>query len=271
MAGTGLIAEYLDVFGTRIRSRRDRADLVDEVADHLYSATERLLAAGVDPEAAQRRALARFGDPRLVAALVSAVPSKGNVVSLFFSRYLGILSALAAASWIVSTVATYYGYTSLSGSWTSDRYLVSAALVGASCLLTTAVLVGLNLRAIGRLDAPAIAIATIGVVAAFTGTMMSWVVAVWMPLLAVAVTWTLVRARRAHAGSRVFTSILVVAVPVLGVGALTMSALAIFGGLELEAGAWGIVAGLGLVLVAGLVDIATRVSRRIRPRRTVPA
>ena len=49
MAGTGLIAEYLDVFGTRIRSRRDRADLVAEVADHLYSATERMLASGVDP------------------------------------------------------------------------------------------------------------------------------------------------------------------------------------------------------------------------------
>ena len=72
MAAASLIDEYLHVLGSRMRGRRDRADLVDEIADHLHSAVERLEAVGIDAETAQRRALARFGEPRLVAALAAA-------------------------------------------------------------------------------------------------------------------------------------------------------------------------------------------------------
>lgn len=267
MAADGVITAYLEIFGARVRSRSDRADLVDEVADHLYSAAERLEAVGVDRDTAERRALARFGDPRLVASLVTAVPSKGSIVSLFFSRHLPWLSALAALLWLAACIATYFGYTSLSGSWSTDRYLLSAVLVGLSCLVTVTVLIGLNLRAVGRADAVTAAIGAVGLVAACAATAMSWVVAVWLPLFAVAVTWTLVRARQAHAGSRVFTSVLSVAVPALAVASIVLSAVGQVADVGMEAGIWAVVAGLALVLVAALADIAVRLGRRIRASR----
>ena len=201
MAADGLIEQYVDAFARRIRSRRDRADLVDEVADHLHSAADRLVALGEDRATAERRALARFGDPALVASLITAVPSKGNLVSLFFSRHLGALSAVAAVLWVAAIVASLYGFTDFDGGWTSTRYLVSAAVIAAACFVTTAVLVGLNLRATGQFDGQTLAIGIMGLVASAAALVLGWAVIVWLPLLAAAVTWTLARAWRAHAGS----------------------------------------------------------------------
>src|SRR5690606_34247824 len=83
MAADGLIDQYVRALRSRLGARRDRDDLVDEVLDHLLSTTERLEALGIDPHTAARRALARFGEPKLVASLLSDVPSKGNLMSLF--------------------------------------------------------------------------------------------------------------------------------------------------------------------------------------------
>lgn len=185
-------------------------------------------------------------------------------MSLFFSRRLGALSAIAAVLWAAASIMTFYGYTSLSGSWTSERYLASAVVVGLACLFTAAVLVGMNVRAIGRVDAVTVAIGGLALVAAAAATVVSWVVALWLPLLAAAVTWTLIRARRAHAGSRTFASVLVVAMPLLGISAIAVSALGVFGGLELEFGIWLVVAGVGVVLVGALSDLAVRLTARIR-------
>ncbi|RZI96410.1 MAG: hypothetical protein EOO67_00335 [Microbacterium sp.] len=259
-----LITDYLRAVEPRLRARRDRDDLLDEIADHLHSAAERLEALGVGRDAAEQRALARFGEPRVVATLLTSVPSKGSTVSLFFSRYLGPLSMIAAVLWAVAAVMTYFGYTALSGSWTSERYLTSAVIVGLACLVTVAVLVGLNIRATGRLDGPTIAIGVIGVVAAAAATMTSWVVALWLPLLAAVVTWTMVRARRAHAGSRPFVTVLMLAMPLLGAAAIAVSAVGIVGGVETEIGIWLVVVGLAVVLVAALADLAVRLAARLR-------
>jgi hypothetical protein len=263
MAADGLIADYLAVIESRLRTRRDRDDLLDEVADHLHSAAERLEALGIDRDTAERRALARFGEPRLVASLLVSVPSKGKTVPLFFSRYLGLLSAVAAVVWAAAAMVSFYGYTALSGSWTPERYLLSAAMVGAACLVTAAVLVGLNVRAVGRVDASTVAIGAMAVTASIAGFALSWVVALWLPLFTAAVTWTMVRARRAHAGSRPFATVLMTAMPLLGAACVAVSAIGVFGGVEMEIGTWLVVAGVAVVLVAALADIAVRLAVRM--------
>lgn len=264
MAGDGMIDGYLAVLRERVRGRADEQDLLDEMADHLLSAAESLQARGVPRREAESRALARLGEPRLVAALLTSTPSKGTVLSLFFARRLGVLAALAAAAWALAAIASYFGFTSLSGSWDPERYLLSAGLVGFACLATAAVLLGVNIRARGRLDAAAGWITALTLLAAAAGTLLAWVVALWMPLLAAAVTWTCIRARRAHAGSPAFAAVLAVLSPVLGIAAIVVSAYGLLTGNGMEAAIWGSVAVLGVLLVAGFADIAAKALQNAR-------
>ncbi len=271
MATDSLIDQYLDALGGRVRGRRDRTELLDEVADHLHSAAERLEGLGVDPTSAQRRALARLGDPRLVATLITAVPSKGNIVSLFFSRQLGALSAASAILWIAASIAAFYGFTDLDGSWTPERYLLSAVLIATACVLTTAVLIGLNLRATGAFDGQTVTIAVLGLVASAVALVLGWAVMLWLPLLAIAVTWTMARAWRAHAGSRPFVVILLIAAPLIGIATITLTLISRIAGISMEFAGWAMVASMGAVLVAVLVDLTVRLARRVSGGQAVTA
>ncbi|MDQ4212781.1 permease prefix domain 1-containing protein [Microbacterium capsulatum] len=263
-AGNGLIEDYLVALRQGMRGRGDLQDLVDEVADHLYTAAERLEALGTDPREAHARALARFGEPRLVASLLTSTPSKGTVLSLFFARRLPVVAALASLTWALAAVSSFFGLTELSGSWDPQRYLVSAALIGAACLLTALVLVGVNIRAKGRVDPPAVAITGLALFATLAALLLAWVVALWMPVLAAAVTWTCLRARRSHAGSPAFTVALAILAPLLGLASIAVSAYGIATGNGMEAAIWGSVAAFGALLVAGFSDIAFRVVRTLR-------
>lgn len=264
MASAGLIDEYLISLGQRMRGRVDAHDLIDEIADHLLTAAERLEARGIDRQDAEARALARLGEPRLVASLLTSTPSKGTIVSLFFSRRLGIFAAAAAIAWAFASFAAYFGFTSLSGSWDTTRYLVSAVLVGIACALTAAVLLGVNIRARGTVDSATVAITTLALVSAIAATLLAWVVALWMPLLAAAVTWTCVRARRAHAGSPAFAVTLALVSPLLGIAAIGVSVYGILTGTGMEGAIWGSVAAFGALLLAGFADIAARVAQSLR-------
>ncbi|BDV30582.1 permease prefix domain 1-containing protein [Microbacterium terricola] len=273
MAADGLIDRYLDAFGRSVRSRRDRDDLVDEVADHLHSAAERLESLGIDSATAQRRALARFGEPRLVASLITAVPSKGNFMPLFFSRHLGAVAAVAGVLWIAAAVAAFFGMTEGLGGWTQERYLVSSVVIALAVLATVAALIGVNLRATGQFDGSTVAIASIGAAAVVASLVLSWVVAIWIPLLAVAVTWTMVRAWRTHAGSRAFALVLIVTMPVFAVLAVLSNL--VEGFLEASTGTdllgWAVFSGMALILAAGLVDLAVRLVRRVAHSRAAIA
>lgn len=270
MAADSLIDRYLDVLARSLRSRRDRGDLVDEVADHLMSAAERLEMLGIDRETAERRALARFGDPRLVASLLTSVPSKGNIMSLFFSRHLGPVAGVTAVLWIVAAVAAWFGLTEASGGWTPARYLIASALIGLACLATTAVLTGLNLLATGGVDRATVAIAVLGLAAA-AACLLSWLIGLWIPLLVVAVTWTLARAWATHTGSRPFTVAMLVLMPLLAVGAIVASAIGLTTAQGTELVSWAIFAGLALVVAAGLADVAVRAIRRTADTHALPA
>lgn len=263
MAADSLIDQYLDAFGRSVRVRRDRSDLVDEVADHLLSAADRLEALGIDRGVAERRALARFGEPALVASLITAVPSKGNIMSLFFSRHLGGVAAVAATLWVVAAVAAFFGLTEGLGGWTQTRYLVSSVIMALAVLATTAVLIAVNLRATGQFDGSTVAIAALGVAATVACGVLAWVVGLWIPLLAAAVTWTMVRVSRTHAGSRAFSAALAVAMPIFAVLAVIATVIALTSEAHTELLGWVLFAGMALLLAAGLVDLAVRLVRRV--------
>ena len=266
MAADSLIDAYVSAFDRRVRSRRDRQDLVDEVADHLHSASERLESLGIDRETAQRRALARFGEPRLVASLLTAVPSRGSIVSLFFARRLGLMLDLATVLWFCAFVTTWFGLGGADGeNWSVWRYLLSEAFITFAVLATTAALVGLNIRAVGSLDRQTITIGVIGLVSAVAAGAVAWMVGIWLPLLAIAVEWTLIRAWRMHAGSRPFTIVALVAAPVLGLGAIATTAIGLATDNGMELAIWGIIAAFSVILIAALVDVTIRLGRRARP------
>ncbi len=93
MARYALIDGYLDSMRSTIRWRRDLDDLVAEMEDHLYSTTEQLLARGTDVVDAQRATLARFGDPKVLAAAYASNHRGGIAVPTIFTR----------ASWFART------------------------------------------------------------------------------------------------------------------------------------------------------------------------
>src|SRR5690606_9907344 len=90
MAAASLIDRYLTTFRAQVRLRHDRADLVDEITDHLLCAVEQFQGRGLTRDAAERRALAALGDPRLVASLMTTIPSKGTIMSYVLSRYVWV-------------------------------------------------------------------------------------------------------------------------------------------------------------------------------------
>lgn len=261
MAAHSLIDAYLAAFERRLRTRRDRQDLVAEVADHLHSAAERLESLGIDRETAERRALARFGESRLVASLLTTVPSKGNLMSLFLTRRLTATLAVAIVLWFGAAVSSWFGLTDLAG-WSVPRYLLASAFIAAAVVVTTGALIGLNLRAVGTSDRQAAAIGAIGILSAVAAGALSWVVGLWLPLLAVAAIWTLVRAWRLRAGSRPFAILLLIAAPLHAILAIATTAGGIAFDNGVETATWGIIAVFAVFLMAAFLDVTVRLAPR---------
>jgi HAAS len=71
-----------------------RADVLDEVRDHLLEARERLLLDGASPDMAQRAALAAFGEPALLARGLVAQRARARARLLL---PLGLVLGLALA------------------------------------------------------------------------------------------------------------------------------------------------------------------------------
>ena len=89
------IAAYLDEL-SRLLARRGRRRVLAEVRGHLLDAAAAHRALGEDAEAAQRRAVARFGAPREVARQFNAVARRSRRLV----RRIGavVLACIASAS-----------------------------------------------------------------------------------------------------------------------------------------------------------------------------
>lgn len=256
MAGNSLIDDYLAAFDRDVRLRADRADLCAEVADHLHSTADALCAAGTSREQAEREALARFGEPRLVAALICVVPSKGHTVSVTASRWLPWLSAVAGVFWLSVAATGAYGIRYPYFTWNDSAYLWVSAQLALTILVSTIGCVAANIRARGGVDDATRAIGLIGALGGGMAFFTLWNAPVWLTLLAIVVVFTVVRTWRARLASpaTVFTAVLALSAAAAMVAADTM-------GFSHRAVPWVLGAALGLGLAAWYIDIAIRARR----------
>ena len=89
MAESRVIEAYLTELRYSIDKLPDADDVVDEAADHLYTALERLTAQGVATADAEAQVLARFGSPSLVSSVFAEESKRGGAVSTTATRRAG--------------------------------------------------------------------------------------------------------------------------------------------------------------------------------------
>ena len=175
MARYALIDGYLDTMRSEIRWRRDLDDLVSEMEDHLYSTVENLLATGIEPKAAQRDTLDRFGEPKVLAAVYASNNSGGIAVPTKNTIRAGTFALAAAFFWIAAAVI--YGVGIEGDDWQTGYLLFSIAiLLGGILGLLAAVGVSKRLGGLGVIGMIGLVITGLGVVA----SMLAWAVPFWM-------------------------------------------------------------------------------------------
>jgi hypothetical protein len=174
VARYALIDGYLDSMRSTIRWRHDLDDLVAEMEDHLYSTTEHLLARGTDLVDAQRATLARFGDPKVLAAAYASNHRGGIAVPTTFTKRAGLLALTAGGFWLLAGMLEV----AIDGeSWQIYYYGFSLAVLVAG-VLTVIAMVGLGKR-VGGLGS----VGLIGVIVTSVGVLLSvvaWAAPLWM-------------------------------------------------------------------------------------------
>jgi hypothetical protein len=217
-----LVEDYLAALGWQVAWRRDAEQVVAEVADHLHTATDRLVATGVNPVAAQHRVLHAFGDPDVVAVAFATTPRGGIAVPTRFTRTAGALGVAAGLWWLLWGAALLV--TSAAVMVDEFRYIEVAGLVAwfgflatlvVAVPLTYATVAGLLVRggagagdrwllATGLLAGVTVVFGAIG----WAGIALPWET-LWLPwllllapaALASAVVWRLRRAQLPALGS----------------------------------------------------------------------
>jgi hypothetical protein len=128
------IEAYLRTLRYKLDHRTDAIDLVSEAEDHLREAAERLLDRGYGRVEAESTALARLGEPDLVAALLATKAQPGHGSRL--DRLRRHLALIASASWLV-TVIVYIGQ-ALHQPWQLDHFQIWCNVATATLGVTAA-------------------------------------------------------------------------------------------------------------------------------------
>jgi hypothetical protein len=178
MARYTLIDGYLDTMRSEIRWRRDLDDLVCEMEDHLYSAVEFMVSRGVEPDAAQRTTLTRFGEPNVLAAVYASTDTGGLAVPTTFTIRAGTFALVSAGFWLAAAAIVAFG-----GMFTDDwqaAYLVFSVAVLVAGVLGLLTVIGVSSR-LGGLGL----VGMIGIVVTGVGIFVSlaaWALSLWMGL-----------------------------------------------------------------------------------------
>lgn len=141
------VDDYLVALGDRLRGRSDREEILAEVGDHLLSAVDRLVAAGMDPRVAHTRVVHEFGEPDVVGRAFATTPRGGLAVPTRFTRaagWAGVAAALWWALWGLAIMATSAATVLDPWTWADEAEWVS--WVG--FLITLAVIMPLTYLAI---------------------------------------------------------------------------------------------------------------------------
>ena len=180
-----MIDGYLDTMRTEIRWRCDLDDVVGEMEDHLYSTVDVMLATGLEPDAAQRETLERFGEPKLLAGLYASSNSGGIAVPTT-TKQAGTLALVAAASWLIGAGIVWVNLATDNGpgnDWVVG-YIGWAISVGIAGVLGLFVMVALGKRhgGFGAVGLIGLVVASLGVALGVIGT---WAAPAWMGLLGI--------------------------------------------------------------------------------------
>jgi HAAS len=100
VADDGVIDAYLDELRVKMRWHRAVADIVAEADDHLRSTVDALIANGVDADDAPREAIARFGDPTVVARACATTRRGRLAVPTRSTRQGGVLGVVSGSLWL---------------------------------------------------------------------------------------------------------------------------------------------------------------------------
>jgi hypothetical protein len=182
VASYDLIDSYLGALAGRLRWRHDVDELIAELGDHLYSATEQLELDGRQVEVAQRKVLDRFGSAECVATALVTTPGGGVAVPTRFTQRSGRAAVVGAAAW--PSVATGWWLSmfleSRTGRWEGGArlaYVAGNAALLVATMLTVVVVVGLNRRhgGIGLLGVAGVIFAVLAAVLSVFG----WFVIGW--------------------------------------------------------------------------------------------
>jgi hypothetical protein len=178
MARYGLIDGYLDTMRTEIRWRRDLDEIVSEMEDHLYSTVEVLLASGVEPRAAQRTTLDRFGEPDVLKAVYASTPTGGIAVPTKNTIRAGTFAIAAAALWLIAAAVQIFS-DAIDEGGNIDYMIFSAAVLTAGVLGLLAMIgVSKRLGGLGVLGMVGLIITGVGVLV----SLLAWAVPAWMGL-----------------------------------------------------------------------------------------
>ncbi|NNC42917.1 MAG: hypothetical protein HKO03_06740 [Acidimicrobiia bacterium] len=193
MARYALIDGYLDTMRTEIHGRRDLDDVVCEMEDHLYSAVEGLLARGLEPDAAQRTTLDRFGEPKALAAVYASTNTGGIAVPTTTTKLAGTAAYFSAALWIVGLIGFWASAVSPDrpSSIAPDALILDAQTITwmsfalaslAAGAIMLFVMVGVNQRhgGLGSMGMAGLIVTGLGVLA----TLVIWAVVLWLGLMA---------------------------------------------------------------------------------------
>ncbi|MFZ0529102.1 MAG: permease prefix domain 1-containing protein [Propionicimonas sp.] len=184
--GHDLVDAYLAELRRTLRGQSDAEDLIAELADHLCESVDLAIAKGTDPTVAQQVAIARLGEPVLVArALVSArtrrlaQPTSGTIAA-------GRLGGVAAILWVAIGLAQFLA---------SEVVLnvpdgpVGQSIFGAAIAAIAAtglVILGVSRRSGGRRDVATLTVTVCGILAVVAGAAMMWFFILWGGLLSIA-------------------------------------------------------------------------------------
>ncbi|HTE66492.1 MAG TPA: permease prefix domain 1-containing protein [Candidatus Binatia bacterium] len=119
-----------------------RARILAEVEDHLVQSAERLIAGGLPRAAAEREALARFGEPAQLAILFRSLAQPGGVLDLREEPLAGwqraaSLAAVAAGAFAAVGLIALAGWSMLDPDLTTGQVPRALGLLAAALLAAT--------------------------------------------------------------------------------------------------------------------------------------
>ncbi|QIG40706.1 hypothetical protein G5T42_15530 [Microbacterium sp. 4R-513] len=178
-------------------------------------------------------------------------------MSLFFSRHLRLLSASAAAVWLIILGVSVFSFATSTLAFDDVAYYSASAVLGAAILCTTAVLLGVQARASIAADERVRGAGLLGIAAALLAVVFVFAIPGWATLFIWAVAATVIRSRDTSLTS---PRMRVVVLAGLGVCALSIPVTAFLAvtGDVLGAALWGTLVVLSLVLLAWHVEVAMR-------------